>query len=63
MQNVSAIEQTDDMSQYAKVTPNHRIDIFDAAVFAACRKNEAEGKAVNAEEWIRNGKTQEPDTP
>lgn len=57
VQNVSAIEQTDDMIQFQKVNPNHRIDIFDAAVFAACRKNEAEGKAVNAEEWIGNGKT------
>lgn len=56
VQNVSAIEKTDDMIQFEKVQPNHRIDVFDAAVFAACRKNEAEGKAVNAEEWISNGK-------
>ena len=58
VQNVSAIEKTDDMIQFEKVQPNHRIDIFDAAVFAACRKNEAEGRAINAEEWIANGKTQ-----
>lgn len=58
VQNVSAIEKTDDMVQFEKVQPNHRIDIFDAAVFAACRKNEAEGRAINAEEWIANGKTQ-----
>lgn len=57
VQNVSAIEQTDDMIQYQKVQPNHRIDIFDAAVFAACRMLEAEGKAIDAEEWIGNGKT------
>lgn len=52
VQNVSAIEKTDDMIQYEKVQPNHRIDIFDAAVFAACCKQETEGKAVSAEEWI-----------
>lgn len=62
VQNVSAIEKTDDMIQFEKVQPNHRIDVFDAAVFAACRKNEAEGKAVNAEEWIGNGKTQKQST-
>lgn len=55
VQNVSAIEQTDDMIKYQKVQPNHRIDIFDAAVFAACCKLESEGKAVNAEEWTKNG--------
>lgn len=58
VQNVSAIEKTDDMIQFEKIQPNHRIDVFDAAVFAACRKNEAEGRAINAEEWISNGKTQ-----
>lgn len=56
VQNVSAIEQTDDMIKYEKVQPNHRIDIFDAAVFAACCKLESEGKAVAAAEWIGTGK-------
>ena len=57
VQNVSAIEQTDDMIKYEKVQPNHRIDIFEAAVFAACCKLESEGKAIAAEEWVGAKKT------
>ena len=51
VQNVSAIEKTDDMVQYEKIQKNHRIDLFDADVFATVRMLEDLGR-VNTEEWF-----------
>lgn len=49
--NVSAIEKTDDAVQYQKIQPEHRIDLFDASVFACIKMlNQAE-KDKQTENW------------
>ena len=54
VQNVSAVEKTDDMIKYEKIggqDANYRIDVFDAAVFACIRKQQDMEKSQKAKSW------------
>lgn len=55
IENVHAIEKTDDMIQYEKVHSNMRIDLFDAAVMAECRFINNMAKRKTAKKWLEGG--------
>ncbi|RDW17653.1 terminase [Oceanobacillus arenosus] len=54
LENVRAIEQTDDAIKYEKVLDTQRIDVFDAAVFSAMQMLKNLEKAGTATQWLNS---------
>lgn len=52
IENVKAIEDSDDFVRYEKVQPKHRIDLFDADVIATKQMLIGEEKESKAEGWV-----------
>ena len=51
VQNVHAIEKTDDMVAYDKIAPTQRMDLFDASVFATVQLLENLERQAKGREW------------
>ena len=59
VQNVKAIEKADDMIMYDKIAPHQRIDVFDAAVFAACAYLKDMETVRKTESWFEENEPSE----
>ena len=51
IENVKAIEDSDDFVRYEKIQPQHRIDLFDADVIATKQMLIGSEKKANEEKW------------